>query len=470
VTSSYQKVLVHGNFEILHTGHIRLFAFSKDIGERLVVGLFTSGLQDEEIQRRLSQLNSNPFVDETICFTSIRELVETVKPDVVVKGREFVNVENVEEQIMSFYGGKVIFSSGDSNVVQTNFIPNILTKTNIVTEVVKSFCDRNKISPELLNNTIENFCKLKVLVVGDVILDEYIECSPIGLSQESRTLVARPTWTKQYLGGAGIIAAHCASLGASATLLTILGEDGESAQVVEKCYDFNVELISIKDKNHPTVLKQRFINGKQMLFRLNRFRQDGITREVRKEIRNRFEESVGQFDAVIFADFSYGVFDIDDVNSLVSSARNQGVFVAADSQTSSQIGNLSRFKGANLICPTEREARMEVRDQEGLIVLSHKLLEQMEADFIFLKLGADGLLINGGELRTDHIPSLIDNPVDVSGAGDSLLATSTLAFASGASPYVSALLGNITAALQISRLGNIPITDTSLKEILNQLN
>jgi bifunctional ADP-heptose synthase (sugar kinase/adenylyltransferase) len=207
-----------------------------------------------------------------------------------------------------------------------------------------------------------------------------------------------------------------------------------------------------------------------MLFRLNRFRQDGITKEIRKEIKRRFEESVGSFDAVIFADFSYGVFDVDDVNSLVSLARKQGAFVAADSQTSSQIGNLSRFKGSNLICPTEREARMEVRGQDGLIVLSQKLLEQVEADYIFLKLGADGLLINGEELRTDHIPALNDNPVDVSGAGDSLLAAATLSFASGANPYVSALLGNMSAALQISRLGNTPITGSTLKEIVGQLN
>ena len=468
--NSYQKVLVHGNFEILHTGHIRLFAFSKDIGEKLVVGLLTSELQDQEIQRRLSQLNSSPFVDEIICFSDVEELIHAVKPDVLVKGREFVDQENVEEQIMSSYGGKIIFSSGDSNFVQSNFIPKILTNANIVANVIKSFCERNKISTELLNVTIENFQKMKVLIVGDVIIDEYIECSPTGLSQESGTLVARPIWTKQYLGGAGIIAAHCAALGASATLLTILGEDGESAQVVDKCRDFNVELIAIKDRTHPTVLKQRFINGKQMLFRLNRFRQDGITKEIRKEIRRRFEESVGSFDAVIFADFSYGVFDVDDVNSLVSLARKQGAFVAADSQTSSQIGNLSRFKGSNLICPTEREARMEVRGQDGLIVLSQKLLEQVEADYIFLKLGADGLLINGEELRTDHIPALNDNPVDVSGAGDSLLAAATLSFASGANPYVSALLGNMSAALQISRLGNTPITGSTLKEIVGQLN
>lgn len=468
--SLYKKVLIHGNFEILHTGHIRLFVYSKEIGEKLVVGLFTGELKEEEIQRRLLQLKASPFVDEILCFTDIENLIKEVRPDVLLKGREFVDKENVEEQIMSFYGGKVIFSSGESNVVQSNLIPNILTRTSIVSEVVKAFCDRNDISIDSLKDTIEKFSQLKVLVVGDVIIDEYIECSPTGLSQESGTLVARPLWSKQYLGGAGIIAAHCAALGASSTLLTILGEDSESLKVKDRCDNFNVNLIPIIDKTHPTVLKQRFINGKQMLFRLNRFRQDGITREIRKEIRKKFEESVGGFDAVILADFSYGVFDIDDVSSLISNARKNGAFVAADSQSSSQIGNISRFEGANLICPTEREARMEVREQDGLIVLSQKLLEQMKSDFIFLKLGADGLLINGANLRTDHIPALVENPVDVAGAGDSLLATSTLAFSVGANPYVAALLGNVAAALQVSRLGNTPIENSSLKEALNQLN
>ena len=466
----YQKILIHGNFEILHTGHIRLFSYSKEIGRILVVGLCTSGLDDQEIQRRLNQLNSNIFVDQVVCYTDVEELIDEVLPDVLVKGREFVNVENIEESILKRYGGKVIFSSGESNISQPKILPDFLSTGNLVFNEINSYCTRNNISSSDLLEAIDEFGKVKVLIVGDVIVDEYIECSPIGLSQESATLVARPNWSRKYLGGAGIIAAHCAALGANTSLLTIVGDDEESVLVRNKCREFQVNLVPVLDKSHPTVLKQRFINGKQMLFRLNRFKHEGITREIRREIREGFEKIVENFDAVIFADFSYGVFDFDEAVALVSLAREKGAFVAADSQSSSQIGNLLRFKGANLICPTEREARMEVRNKEGLIVLSEKLLDQMDSQFIFLKLGADGMLINGRKLRTDHIPALNDNPIDVAGAGDSILATSTLAFSSGTNPYMAALLGNVAAALQVSRLGNTPIQSSALKEIIGQLN
>jgi sugar/nucleoside kinase (ribokinase family) len=148
-------------------------------------------------------------------------------------------------------------------------------------------------------------------------------------------------------------------------------------------------------------------------------------------------------------------------------------FVAADSQSSSQIGNLGKFEGADLICATEREARLELRnDVDGLAYIANSLRRKLKAVNLFLKLGGDGVLIDGyvkelnREIQTDRLPALNRNPVDVSGAGDSMLALSTLSFASGADIYQSALVSSLGAAIQISRQGNIPI---SLAEIIAKM-
>lgn len=464
------KVLVHGNFEILHTGHIRLFLYAKEISEKLIVGLCTSGLESEEIRRRLDTLESNPIIDEVVCYFQIEELIGKIRPNAVIKGREFIGVENPEELLLASYGGQLIFSSGDSSVLQSDVSPSLFSKTLITKESTENFLRRNQISLDMLAHTLNTFETKRILVVGDVILDEYVDCVPVGLSQESSTLVAQPLSSKRYLGGAGIIAAHCSSLGAQTTLLTVLGTDSESEIVRTFCNDYKTTLREVRDSNSPTILKQRFVHGKQMLFRLNRFQAQGFSRNIRDELKSQFYNLVEGFDAVIFADFSYGVLNLEDIGDMVIRAKSLGVFVAADSQSSSQIGNLLKFKGANLICPTEHEARIEIRSQDGLIVLSHKLLKLVQSDCIFLKLGADGVIVSGLKFKTDHISAMNENPVDVAGAGDSLIAASTLAFSTGASPYVAAFIGSLAAAIQVSRPGNQPISRSSIATLLDQLN
>lgn len=469
MSKTYSKILVHGNFEILHIGHVRLFAYAKSLGRELIVGLCIEGLADEEILRRLDYLRENPLVDEIVKFTDIQELVENVRPDALVKGREFANQENVEEEMMKNVGGRVIFSSGENDISESTMMPKFSNQVSFLGESILGYLSRNRIEVAYIKETLAVFRKIRILVVGDLILDRYVECVPIGLSQESPSIVARPIRERDYLGGAGIIAAHCAALGASASLLSVAGSDSEAEVMRKLCSEYKVDVNWVIDAKQPTILKQRFMSGKQVLFRLNRFRQEGISKETVKEIESKFSNLIKRHDAVIFADFSYGVLDENNSQDLMRIAKASGLFTAADSQTSSQIGNLSKFIGADLITPTEHEARQELRNQDGLVILSHKLMGKLRSKLIMLKLGADGVLLSGENLRSDYLPALNQEPVDVAGAGDSLLAISSLAITAGANLYVAGLLGSVAAAIQVSREGNLPITSSDVLEYLNQL-
>lgn len=464
MNGKYSKVLIHGNFEVLHTGHLRLFNFAKDIGEELVVGLNAEGLHEEEVRRRIGELRAISLIDEVSVFSELFEFISQIKPSVIVKGREFANQNNIEEKLIQSMGGELIFSPG------RDFINNIHSTDLHISESTKNrikvFLERNQISLKDCLDVIENFKTKKVLVVGDIILDEYIECKNSGFSLESYVPVARPLSNTRYLGGAGIVAAHCSTLGAETKLLTTLSDDKESGEIKEFCVKFGIQLHSVINRSHPTVLKQRFIQGGQTLFRLNRFIEESFERDVRAQLFDEFCHALPNFDLVLFCDFSYGVLDSSDSPSWVMKAIESGAYVAADSQTSSKMGNLSKFVGAHLICPTEQEARLEVRDQEGLIGLSQRLLNQMQANLIFLKLGADGILINGEGLRTDHLPALNESPIDVSGAGDALLASATLALSSKSSPYMAAFLGGLASAVQITRRGNQPINNSEIQSAL----
>jgi bifunctional ADP-heptose synthase (sugar kinase/adenylyltransferase) len=157
---------------------------------------------------------------------------------------------------------------------------------------------------------------------------------------------------------------------------------------------------------------------------------------------------------------------------MIRSAAARGVMMAADSQSSSQVGDISRFRGMTLLTPTEREARISARNHEaGLVVLAEALRSQSLAKNILLKLGEEGLLIHAciGEANdwlTDRVSALNAAPKDVAGAGDSLLITSALTLASGGTIWEAACLGSLAAAVQVGRVGNTPLKTAELLQEL----
>ena len=158
--------------------------------------------------------------------------------------------------------------------------------------------------------------------------------------------------------------------------------------------------------------------------------------------------------------------------SLIMKAKETNIIVAADSQTSSQLGNLAKFKGADLVTPTEIEARLEMRDEvSGLAVLGENLRNKLELENVLLKMGPDGVLVHGRDqknklIRTDQVPALNKKPIDTSGAGDSMLASASLALAAGETLYMAAFIGSVMASIQVSRIGNIPISQEAIRNSL----
>jgi bifunctional ADP-heptose synthase (sugar kinase/adenylyltransferase) len=175
---------------------------------------------------------------------------------------------------------------------------------------------------------------------------------------------------------------------------------------------------------------------------------------------------------LVFSDFNYGCLPRALVEKIIPMAKERGLMLAADSQSSSQVGDISRFQQMDLLTPTEREARISTRNQEdGLVVLAEALRERSAARNILLKLGEEGLLIHAGDgsdqdWLTDRIGSLNSAPRDVAGAGDCLLITAALTLASGGDIWEAACLGSLAAAVQVGRVGNTPIRQ---KELMQEL-
>ena len=213
--------------------------------------------------------------------------------------------------------------------------------------------------------------------------------------------------------------------------------------------------------------KQRFRADGMTLLRVSHLHHGSIHADLQDRVFERFKEVVSECSVLVFSDFNYGCLPQHLVDQMIELSRASGLLVAADSQISSQIGNAGRFKGVDLLTPTEHEARVSLRDSEnGLVVLAERLRVESSARNIILKMGAEGALLHlegsDGRWHTDRIPSLNQVPQDVAGAGDSLLISSSMALAAGATPWEAAYIGSVAAAIQVSRIGNVPLSNTEL--------
>lgn len=472
-------VFVSGNFNILHPGHLRLFRFASQLGGRLVVGVNADdaeGVSGEQGQR-LEDVKAIGAVHEAIALKeSPEQFIARLRPEYVVKGREYEGLQNSEQPIVDEYGGTLLFSSGE-----VRFSSIELLQSEYVTQghsgIYKplDYPRRNGFKIPDLKDALDKFTGLKVVVIGDLMIDEYINCDPLGMSREDPTLVVTPLESKRFVGGAGIVAAHARGLGASVRFISVAGQDEQAEFARQELRDRGVEAEILTDPTRPTTLKQRYRASGKTLLRVNHLRQLSIGPALQEQIAAAAEAALDEADILLFADFNYGCLPQPVVDRLAAFSRGRGIMMAADSQASSQMADISRFKGMSLITPTEHEARLALHEGEaGLVIIADRLQRSAEAENVVITLAREGLLIHApkkGVYRTDRLPAFNTAPKDVAGAGDSFFICAALALRAGVDIWRAAYLGSLAAACQVSRIGNTPLTSAELlSEIANTSN
>ena len=475
IRANKKVVLINGNFNILHHGHIRYINFASMCGDILVVAVNPdthSGVFVEQ-ESRLNSIRALKKVDFSIVVSDdYLSFLNKLKPEIIVKGNEYADIINIEEKYIKSNNNnncKIIFSSGDSD---GSFYNDITLKYENKYED-KEYLKRNNILKKDIKNIINNFVSKKVIIIGDVIVDEYVECEAVGMSQEDPTIVVKPISQKMFIGGAGIVAHHIESLGAKCYFFTVTGQDELSNFVASGMSTININNTIINDESRLTVHKKRYrVAGKTMI-RINEYRNHDISHLIADSIFSSIRDIISDVDMLIFSDFNYGCLPQYLVDKLTELCTNYDVPIFADSQSSSQSGDSSRFLNTNLLSVTEREARLALHDlSSGLVVLAEKLCIKSNAKNCILKMGANGILIHIGNNYnninkvTDIIPALNNESIDVAGAGDSLLAATCLALISGANIWEAAYIGSVMAAIQVSNIGNIPISRDQLMKKL----
>ena len=479
-------VLCYGHFNVIHAGHIRYLQYAKKLGEYLCVVIQTDNelLPEEneylfsEYERALN-LASIQIVDSVIIIGSdkLTDLIQTVKPKHLVLGSEFQNISELDSAVSTFWkhasstlrdnGGTMIYHGGEVQYSQS-FLKNNFTFTYDKKAVYLNACKKQKINRKDLLNSIENFKNSSLLVIGDTILDQYVACEPIGMSAEAPLVVMRELEDNTFLGGAGIVAAHVTALGAKCDYLSIVGTDHNSNIVREQLNNFGVNFDLLEDPSRPTTFKIRYLVEKQKMFRASRLKDHDLSEDIENKLIEKIKEKLPTANGILICDFLYGVITEKVLKFIKDASKKNDIPLYCDLQCSSQIGSILKFSGAQLICPTEREARLSLGSKDdGLEWVANKVLERTGAKNIIMKLGSDGFIAYDRQdtsfVNRQSFPALSENPVDVTGAGDALLAALAVGMSSGSSLMQASAIATCMAALSVENLGNTPIDLMALK-------
>jgi rfaE bifunctional protein kinase chain/domain len=465
-----RAAFVSGNFNVLHPGHLRLLRFAAETCDFLVVGVNPDDTPGVTVpaDMRLEGLRSITMVNYALLLDETpHAFIARLKPDIVVKGKEYEGRVNPEQPAVDSYGGKLLFSSGEVRFASINLLQREYLETNF-SAIVKpqDYPDRHAFEIAELKDILPRIAGQRVTVVGDLIVDTYVDCEPLGMSREDPTIVVTPIDQRTFVGGAGIVAMHARGLGADVRLLSVGGGDDMARFAEDELVNFGVECEILTDKTRPTTNKVRYRAQGKTLLRVNRMRQHAVEADLIAKMVKRIEAILLHTDILLFSDFNYGCLPQAMVDATIALASRRGVMMAADSQASSQIADISRFQGMALITPTEHEARLALKDFEsGLVIISERLCQVARARNVVVTLGAEGLLVHApgdGEYQTDRLPAFNSAPKDVAGAGDCFFASTSLALGAGVDIWRSSYLGALAAAYQVSRVGNTPVNLANL--------
>lgn len=479
-TNIHKLVFISGIFNVLHPGHIRMFRFASELGGRLVIGLLKKENLEDNIlpdDERLQSLKAISFISDVVMLDDLEQTLVELKPDIVLKGSEFKSGHNIEQNILQEWGGELVFSSGESAFNSTSVVPNGQHKADFqLPSSYFSYIKRHKIQPQKIAAAFDRISQLKIAVIGDIILDEYVDCYPVGLSREDPTIVVSPVGKKRFIGGAAIVACHTRSFGAEVDFYSVCGKDKKADWLIEQLNDKGVQCSLVNDETRPTTIKRRYRSSNKTLLRVNEFRSHSLNSSAQRKLLAAVESKINEYDLIIFSDFSYGLLSQDTVQKIQKLADEHQVLMVADSQTSSQKGDLNKFQNMNLVTPTELEARQATNildSSVGLAQVVEELTNQLVPENVVMTLAEAGAMIaNKGpnqKVQLDSLPALNKYPVDVSGAGDLLLVTTSLLRISDCDIWHSALMGMIASAIHISSVGNNPIDAKELRRYLEKM-
>ena len=473
-------ILCHGNFDVVHPGHVRHLIYAKSKAEILIVSItadryIQKGIYRPFVPENLRALNLAAF--QMVDFVTIDynpkpiKILSNLKPDFFAKGFEYTSgglppATKEEAKVVESYGGEMIFTPGDIVYSSTELLN--LSEPKIDNYKLINLMQRNKITFDILRETLRKIRNLKVHVIGDTIIDSYTRTNLIGGHLKTPTPSVSYQEKTDYIGGAGIVAKHLKYAGANVHFTTILGNDPLKDFVLSEMDKSKIKINAIIDNTRPTTNKNTIISNGYKLLKIDKFDNHPISEKILNKIKNSIIKQ--KTDAVIFSDFRHGIFNKTSIPILINSIKKD-VFKVADSQVATRWGNIADFKNFDLLTPNEKEARFSLADQDSSISeLTRRLIEKTKMNNLILKLGERGVFASGKKyIGGFSIPAFTSKVIDAVGAGDALLAYATLSMLATKSIFIASILGSVAAACECEHEGNVVIESEQVIKKLNSI-
>jgi rfaE bifunctional protein kinase chain/domain/rfaE bifunctional protein nucleotidyltransferase chain/domain len=463
-------VQCHGVFDLLHVGHIRHLEQAKRLGDVLVVTVTPDEFVNKGPHRpafpaelRAEGLAALDCVDYVAINRWPRavESIRLLRPDAYVKGAEYEDASrdvtggiDLEVEAARAIGCRIVFTN-DITFSSTGLINKHLPVFPAeVRKYLDGFSARHSLAE--VRGYLDRARELRVLVVGEAIIDEYQFCQAIGKSSKEPMLALRRLSTERFAGGALAVANNLADFCGHVGVVTVLGEQGPEDDLIRQQVDRRIEKTLVYRHDAPTIVKRRFVESYFFTKLLEIYEMNDAPVDPADDERLcvALREHVSRYDVVVVLDFGHGMLSKRAIEIICERAR----FLAVNAQ--SNAGNLgyhtiTRYPRADYLSLAENELRLEARDRQGdLEAMLRAVARDLLCPHAAVTRGKHGCLCYGEDEGVVSVPALAGQVVDRMGAGDAFLALTALCVAQRAPMEVVGLIGNAVGAQAVATVGH----------------
>ncbi len=466
-------VLCHGVFDLVHPGHIIHLEQAKQMGDVLVVSITAAKyvrkgpgrpyFDDEMRMKFLEALECVDYVMLSEGYT-VDDIIESVEPDIYVKGEEYARAADditgkitEEKKLVEKHGGRVQYTTGQT-FSSTKLINTAMSG---MSEEVRHYIENFKVNYTMkqVRDYADKISRLKVLVIGDVIIDKYTYCDVQGMMTKDMGYSARLSHSEEYLGGSVAISRHLATYTDDVTLMSIIGnEENVKMRLMDELPD-GIRLKLTYSSSFPTIVKHRYLTRNEKREEYHKiFAINNIPKHMQYEVeayaafKKRLREEIDNYDVVFLCDFGHGLIDREIIDIIQKNAK----YLALNCQTN------STNKGLNIITKYTRADIFTLDQQElKLAFPEYAMDEQISLEKLSSHLQGNGWLTRGSkgaygicDGRIQECPAFTLNVKDTIGAGDAFFATAGIFAAAGAPIEIGTFVGNIGGALGANIIGN----------------
>ncbi len=319
-------------------------------------------------------------------------------------------------------------------------------------------------------NILDQFAGRRLVVLGDLMLDEFIWGEVRRISPEAPVPVVEVKRESWHLGGAGNVVSNLLELGAQAVPIGILGDD-EAGRLLQQRFLERGALVDglIVDQTRPTTRKSRIVAHSQQMVRADREDRSPIKAEIEDRVIAVFNSALAKAEAVIISDYDKGLLTTRVLQTVISIAKSEGKFVCLDPK----IRNFSSYRQVDVITPNQLEAErasgIEITDDDSLVAAALRIRETLDCRNVLITRGEHGMSLLDDKDRLTLIPTAAREVYDVTGAGDTVIATLALGIAAGADVIEAAIIANHAAGLVVGKVGTATVSKAELSDALRDL-